>query len=75
MTYSEAFSILKQSGVADRGPRPIAPRSGIVIDGQYFFPVSIPMGGVVRERGYYVDPVSGSKRYIDNPNKVYIIWW
>lgn len=74
MTYSEAFAILKQSGIADEGPRPTVAGSGIVIDGNYFFPVSIPMAGFVSERGYFVDPVSGSQWYIDNPDKTYIIW-
>lgn len=71
MSYAEAFVVLEKSGVLIDDELPLQLDFPIVIGKCYFFPVVCPMGGMLLERGYYVDPSTETAYYIDNSSKHY----
>jgi hypothetical protein len=70
MTILEAFALIQDFVAQQPEPKPSLPlRSAIVVNNRFLFPREAPKIGGVRERGFYVDPVTRTVIPVDNPRR------
>lgn len=68
ITSAEAYTLVEESGVFQSRRKPY--KYPIIIGKEFFFPLRIPKGGYVTERGYYLDPFSKEARFVDRPKSI-----